>query len=331
MDKLIEVKNLKTYFYTAQGVVPAVDDVSFEIYNGETVCVVGESGCGKSVTAQSIMRIVAQPPGKYVAGEVLFEGRDLLKLSQKEMRMLRGKQLAMIFQEPMTSVNPVQTIGKQIGEVLLLHSDKSKSERKAAVLEILKQVGFPDPERCYQSFPHQLSGGMRQRAMIAMALICKPKLLIADEPTTALDVTIQAQILDLLETLKRQFHMTILMITHDLGVVSSMADRVVVMYSGKVVETGPANELFRRPLHPYTQCLMKCIPRIDEDKDDLTVISGNVPNPLHFPSGCRFHPRCPYAQEICKSSMPEIREIDGRQMRCHFVSEERRSSEEDRT
>lgn len=328
MKKLIEIKNLRTYFYTANGVVPAVDDVTFDIYDGETICVVGESGCGKSVTSQSIMRIVPQPPGKYVSGEILYEGKDLLKISPKEMQALRGKRLAMIFQEPMTSLNPVQIIGKQIGEVLLLHNKElSKAQRKAAVIKVLEAVGFPDPERCYRSYPHQLSGGMRQRAMIAMALICKPQLLIADEPTTALDVTIQAQILNLLEKLKDQFHMTILMITHDLGIVSSMADRVIVMYSGKIVETGTAQQIFSHPLHPYTRGLMECIPQIDEDKEELTVIRGNVPNPLHFPSGCRFHPRCPYAQEICKTTMPELLEFGGQQVRCHFTPEEQVSSE----
>ena len=328
MKKLIEIKNLKTYFYTANGVVPAVDDVTFDIYDGETICVVGESGCGKSVTSQSIMRIVPQPPGKYVSGEILYEGKDLLKISPKEMQALRGKQLAMIFQVPMTSLNPVQIIGKQIGEVLLLHNKElSKAQRKTAVIKILKAVGFPDPERCYRSYPHQLSGGMRQRAMIAMALICKPQLLIADEPTTALDVTIQAQILNLLEKLKDQFRMTILMITHDLGVVSSMADRVIVMYSGKIVEAGTAQQIFSRPLHPYTRGLMECIPQIGQDKEELTVIPGNVPNPLHFPSGCRFHPRCPYAQEICKTTMPELLEFGGQQVRCHFTFEEQVSSE----
>lgn len=262
MEKLLEVKGLKVYFYT-DGVIPAVDGVSFDVYQGETLCIVGESGCGKSATSLSVMKLVASPPGKYVAGEILFQGRDILKCSAREMSKIRGNDISMIFQEPMTALNPVHTVGAQIGEALSIHNPElSKKKVQAKAIDMFKLVGVPDPERCARSYPHQLSGGMRQRVMIAMAFSCSPKLLIADEPTTALDVTIQAQILDIIKRLKEETGMTVMFITHDLGVVAEIAQRVVVMYSGKIVEEAPCNELFRDPLHPYTKALLNCIPRI---------------------------------------------------------------------
>ncbi|MEW6545442.1 MAG: ABC transporter ATP-binding protein [Bacillota bacterium] len=328
LEKLIEVKDLKTYFFTSDGVLPAVDGVTFHINRGETLGVVGESGCGKSVTSLSIMRLVPIPPGRYVGGEILFEGEDLLKKSEPEMRKIRGNDIAMIFQEPMTSLNPVYTIGDQIAEAIQLHQGLKRREAMAKAEHMLRLVGVPDPHRRIREYPHQLSGGMRQRAMIAMALSCNPKLLIADEPTTALDVTIQAQILELMKTLKRELGMAIMLITHDLGVIAEMAERVVVMYSGKVVEEAVVYDLFREPLHPYTEGLLTCIPRIDRPRGRLHVIEGVVPNPLEFPPGCRFHPRCPYAQDICRTQEPPLVEQGSRRIACHFTPAERRPARE---
>lgn len=309
-EQIIQIKNLKTYFYTDQGVVPAVDGVSLNINTGETVAIVGESGSGKSVTSVSVMRLVPQPPGKIVEGEILFHGEDLLEKSEEEMRKIRGNRISMIFQEPMTSLNPSYRIGEQIMEAVCLHLGLSKEEALKKAIEMLSLVGIPSPEKRVHDFPHQLSGGMRQRVMIAMDLSCHPELLIADEPTTALDVTIQAQILDLLRKLGKEMGTSIMLITHDLGVVAEMADRVAVMYAGQIVEKSGVNDLFANPLHPYTEGLLKSIPRMeDNNKERLYAIEGVVPNPLHFPTACRFAPRCPYAQEKCQQEAPQLVEV----------------------
>ncbi|MFO7171463.1 MAG: ABC transporter ATP-binding protein [Bacillota bacterium] len=321
-DKLVEIRNLRTYFYTEDGVMPAVDGVSLYIRRGETLGVVGESGCGKSVTSLSIMRLIPSPPGKIVEGEILFEGRDLLKLPEPEMRKIRGNEISMIFQEPMTSLNPVFTVGDQIAEAIMLHQGLNYKEAMAKAVEMLRLVGIPAPEKRVKDYPHQMSGGMRQRVMIAMALSCNPKLLIADEPTTALDVTIQAQILDLMRKLKKELGMAIMLITHDLGVVAEMCERVVVMYAGKVVEEADVVSLFKQPLHPYTEGLLQSIPRLDEDRERLHVIEGVVPNPLNMPQGCRFHPRCPYAIDKCREVEPPLEPVgDGRFVACHVAAE----------
>ena len=313
---LIEVKGLRTYFYTEDGVVKAVDGVSFAIEPEQTLGVVGESGCGKSVTALSIMGLVPMPPGKIVEGEILFRKNgktvELHKLNPKgkEYRSIRGKEIAMIFQEPMTSLNPVFTIGYQIMEAIMLHQKVSKREARQKAIEMLRQVGIPEPEQRVDEYPHQLSGGMRQRAMIAMALSCNPSLLIADEPTTALDVTIQAQVLDLMQDLKRKFHAAIMLITHDLGVVAEMCEEVVVMYLGKVVERAKVRPIFHEPKHPYTQGLLKSIPSLATKKKRLDPIKGVVPDPLNAPPGCPFNPRCPHAIEICRQEMPPLKEVE---------------------
>ena len=299
---LLEVKNLRTYFATARGEVRSVDDVSFTLDSGETLCVVGESGCGKSVTALSIMRLVASP-GYIASGEILFEGRDLLKLSENAMRGLRGDDIAMIFQDPMTSLNPVYTVGEQIAEAIRLHRGVSKKEAWNQAVEGMRDVAIPSPESRAKTYPHEMSGGMRQRIMIAMALACDPKLLIADEPTTALDVTIQAQILQELAELQTKRQLGLLLITHDLGVVAETADRVAVMYAGKIVEEAPVRELFARPRHPYTEGLLRAVPQLGAKghQTRLRTIEGVVPNPLALPAGCRFAPRCPHAQEKCRT------------------------------
>lgn len=315
-DTLLEVKNLKTYFYTDEGVVPSVDDVSFSIGYGETLGIVGESGCGKSVTSLSIMDLVPSPPGKIVDGEILLKGRDLRKLSEAEMRKIRGNEVAMVFQEPMTSLNPVFTIGSQIIEALMLHKHLSKKEARDKAIEMLKLVKIPMPEKRVKEYPHQLSGGMRQRVMIAMALCCDPQLLICDEPTTALDVTIQAQVLDLIGELKKKLNTSIMMITHNLGVISEIADNAMVMYAGKVIEYGSVRQLFKNPLHPYTNGLMNAIPRIESEKEELYMIKGTVPSLRNRPKGCLFHPRCEYAKEICRACMPTFVERDGHKVRC---------------
>ncbi len=312
---LIEVNGLKTYFYTEDGVVRAVDGVDFKIEPEKTLGVVGESGCGKSVTALSIMGLVQSPPGKIEAGQILFhqDGKvtDLTKLNPKgkEYRAIRGDQIAMIFQEPMTSLNPVYTIGNQIMEAIILHQHVDKKQAREKAIEMLRAVGIPVPEQRVDEYPHQLSGGMRQRAMIAMALSCNPSLLIADEPTTALDVTIQAQVLDLMNDLRKEFNTSIQFITHDLGVIADMADDVVVMYLGKVVEKAEVHELYHNPKHPYTQGLMNSIPSLASKKDRLTPIKGVVPDPFDIPAGCGFEPRCPHAMDICKTKRPELKEV----------------------
>ena len=319
---LLSIKNLSTYFYTEQGLAKAVQDVSFNIPLGKTLAVVGESGCGKSVTALSVMRLIPWPPGKIMSGRIEFDGESLLDKSDEYMRTIRGNDVAMIFQEPMTSLNPVFTVGNQIVEAVKLHQKKSGSEAWSIAVDMMRKVGIADPERRAGEYPHQMSGGMRQRVMIAMALCCDPKLLIADEPTTALDVTIQAQILELLRDLQQKRNMSIMLITHDLGVVAENADDVVVMYASRVVETSSASRLFEKPLHPYTQGLLRSLPRLGERKKRLDVISGTVPNPLRFPSGCKFHPRCPIGKDKqkCQSDEPPLLEVTpGRCVACWFA------------
>jgi len=303
---ILEVSNLKTHFFLEEGVVKAVDDISFDISARETLCLVGESGCGKSLTALSILRLVPSPPGKIISGSIFYHGTDLLGLPEKKMRKLRGKEISMIFQEPMTALNPVFTIGFQIEEVLKTHLGLKGKDCKDKAVEMLKVTGIPAPEQRVNEYPHQLSGGMMQRVMIAMALCCNPKLLIADEPTTALDVTIQAQILDLINELQDKFHTSVLMITHDLGVVAETAHKVAVMYAGKIVEFAEVNELFENPLHPYTIGLFKSLPSISANKKVLEPIPGTVPDPLNFPSGCPFHPRCFMKRPECEKIVPEL-------------------------
>ncbi|PTM59054.1 ABC transporter ATP-binding protein [Desmospora activa] len=302
---LLEVKDLQVRFQTDAGMIPSVRDCSFTVNPGEIVAIVGESGCGKSVTSLSIMGLLPDY-GQVAAGEIFFDDRDLLKLSKKERRKLRGNEIAMIFQEPMTSLNPVFTIGNQIGEVIRLHQGLDQTRTREKSIEMLNRVGIPHPERVIRQFPHQLSGGMRQRVMIAMALSCNPKLLIADEPTTALDVTIQAQILEMMKKLNQEQETGVILITHDLGVVAELADRVVVMYAGKVVEQSPVFELFANPKHPYTRGLLQSIPKMDERREELDSIVGLVPNPLQMPSGCAFHPRCPLASDRCRGESPAL-------------------------
>jgi peptide/nickel transport system ATP-binding protein len=319
---MIEVKNLKTEFRTDDGQFFAVDDVSFSVAKGKTLGLVGESGCGKSVTSLSLMRLI-QSPGAIVAGEILFEGRDILQLSEAEMRAIRGNDMAMIFQEPMTSLNPVFTCGNQIEETIRLHQKNlNRQETKVRAIEMLRLVGIPAPERRYDEYPHQLSGGMRQRVMIAMALSCHPKLLIADEPTTALDVTIQAQILDLMRKLKKDFNASMILITHDLGVVAEMCDGVAVMYAGKIVEYGNIFDIFERPQHPYTKGLLDSIPHFKsgEKLERLKTIPGLVPSMTKLPKGCRFADRCVYVQEKCHQAMPPLESKDGsaHQAACYF-------------
>ena len=318
----IEFKNLHTWFYTDAGIVKAVNGVDFEIRKGETVCVVGESGCGKSVTSLSLMHLVQSPPGKIVDGEILMNGRDLLKLSKSEMEHVNGKDVAMIFQEPMTSLNPVLKVGHQIMESILFHTDATKEEARAKALEMIKLVGIPRAEEIMECYPHELSGGMRQRIMIAMALVCNPKLLIADEPTTALDVTIQAQILDLMRKLKEEMDMSIMLITHDLGVVAEMADYVVVMYAGNVVEKGKVLDIFQNPMHPYTIGLLKSKPIIGKTNHNerLYSIPGQVPNPINMPENCHFNERCEFCQEGCKEKEPKLGHVgNGHYVAC-FVN-----------
>ena len=303
--ELLEVKDLGITFFTDRGALPAVQEVSFSIKPGETLGVVGESGCGKSMTALSLMQLIPSPPGKITAGEIMYKGEDLLKKSPKEMRDIRGKEISMIFQEPMTSLNPVITVGKQIMEAVLTHEKMSKQEAKERALEMIKLVGIPMPEKVFASCPHQLSGGMRQRIMIAMALSCNPSLLICDEPTTALDVTIQAQILKLINKMKKELNTAVLLITHDMGVISEMADNVIVMYAGKIEEQGPVDDIFYKPAHPYTMGLLNSVPKVtgEASKERLVPILGTPPDMLHPPTGCPFYPRCKYAMKVC-ASMP---------------------------
>ena len=314
MTHLLEVKDLRTHFPTRAGLVKAVDGVSFYVDRGELLGLVGESGCGKSITALSVMRLIA-PPGKIVSGHINFDDKDLLKLSDEEMRQMRGDDIAMIFQDPMTSLNPVFTVGEQIAEALRLHRKLSRSQAREATVEAMREVAIPDPARRVDDYPHQLSGGMRQRVMIAMALACDPKLLIADEPTTALDVTIQAQILELLNELRKQRELAVLLITHDLGVVAEVADRVAVMYTGRIVEESPVDELFARPKHPYTEGLLRSVPKLTSEfvakKERLETIEGVVPRPTDLPPGCHFAPRCPHRMPRCTDETIPLYALDG--------------------
>jgi oligopeptide/dipeptide ABC transporter ATP-binding protein len=326
MPDLIQVKNLRTSFFTPEGELHAIDGVSFEIAEGKTLGLVGESGCGKSVTSLSIMRLIPSPPGKIVGGEILYRGRDLLKLNNEEMRKIRGNEISMIFQEPMTSLNPVFTVGNQIGEAIRLHQGLGKKETRAKTIEMLRLVKIADPESRVDNYPHQMSGGMRQRVMIAMALSCNPSLLIADEPTTALDVTIQAQILELIKELQQKLGMALLLITHDLGVVAERADEVAIMYAGKIVERGSAEAIFARPFHPYTVGLLNSLPGIEgKKKKRLAAIPGVVPSPLRLPSGCRFRDRCPNAQRICGETEPQLLELEpGHTVACYFPASQKK-------
>jgi peptide/nickel transport system ATP-binding protein len=321
IQNLLEVCELRVHFHTDDGAVKAVDGVSFSINEGETLGLVGESGCGKSVTAYSILQLAPSPPAHYAGGEIRFQGENLLAMNEHNLRRVRGNLISMIFQEPMSSLNPIMTIGRQIAEAILVHQKKTKREARALAIEMLKRVGIPSPESRFGEYPHQMSGGMKQRAMIAMALVCRPRLLIADEPTTALDVTIQAQILDLLNELQQELGMSMLLITHDLGVIAETCDRVAVMYAGRIVETASAVDLFEKPKHPYTHNLFRSLPTLTEKKKKLAVIPGAVPSPLEFPSGCRFRTRCSMAQEICKQE-PPLREImPDHFAACHFAEE----------
>lgn len=323
MDKqsnpLLEVKNLKTYFHTEEGVVKAVDDVSFTLEYGEVLGLVGESGCGKSVTSYSIMQLVPMPPGKFEGGQIIFKGNNLLNLSEKHMREIRGKEIGVIFQEPMTALNPVLTVGRQIEEALCIHTDLNKAEREAKSVELLRQVGIPSPQKRVKAYPHELSGGMRQRIMIAMALSCSPDLLIADEPTTALDVTIQAQILELIKEIQKKTGSAMILITHDLAVIAETVDRVAVMYAGRIVEMAEVETIFSTPKHPYTQGLLASIPILGEPGKRLKAIPGRVPSLVDLPSACTFANRCEFAGSRCRSEQPEIKDIgDGHKVRCHL-------------
>jgi oligopeptide/dipeptide ABC transporter ATP-binding protein len=308
---ILSIQNLSTFFDTEQGTAKAVQDVSFDIKKGQTLALVGESGCGKSVTALSIMRLIPSPPGRIASGKIFFKSRDILEFSERQMRRIRGNKIAMIFQEPMTSLNPVYTIGSQIVEAISLHQKKSYQQAWQMAQEMLERVHIPDSDRRMVEYPHLLSGGMRQRVMIAMAISCRPSLLIADEPTTALDVTIQAQILDLLDELQKSENMSVLLITHDLGIVAQRADNVAVMYASKIVEQCPCGELFNNPLHPYTKGLLNSLPQLGTRQNRLNTIAGNVPEPLNFPSGCKFHPRCPVGcnDKRCHTEEPALKQV----------------------
>src|SRR2546423_12767204 len=320
-NPLLEVVGLRVHFRTDAGLVKAVDGVSLAIGPGETLGLVGESGCGKSVTAYAILQLLAAPPAEYAGGEIRFGGENLLALDERRLRRVRGNLISMIFQEPMSSLNPIMSVGRQVTEVILEHQAVSKQEARDRALEMLRRVRIPSPEARFNDYPHQMSGGMKQRAMIAMALACKPQLLIADEPTTALDVTIQAQILDLLNELQSELGMSVLLITHDLGVVAETCDRVAVMYAGRIVEHAPVNDLFERPKHPYTHGLFRSLPSLNEKRARLAAIPGSVPNPLDFPSGCRFRTRCAMAQEVCKQEPPLREIVAGHSAACHFAEQ----------
>ena len=318
-NALLTVRDLRTYVYAEEGVARAVDGVSFTVPRGKTLALVGESGCGKSMTSLSILGLLPQA-ARIAGGEILFKGRDLTKLSEREMRYIRGNDIAMVFQEPMTSLNPVLTVGAQITETVQLHRNVTAAEAREVAVDMLDKVGIPEPRRRVDAYPHELSGGMRQRVMIAMALCLRPELLIADEPTTALDVTIQAQILELMRSLQTEFGMSILFITHDLGVVAEMADEVAVMYASKIAELGTVEAIFHQPQHPYTVGLFQSIPRLGERKRQLDVIPGSVPNPLRFPPGCHFHPRCPFADTECRKKEPPLEPVELHNVGDHFAA-----------
>lgn len=311
----LKIKNLTTSFATPGGIIKAVDNASLDLGQGETLAVVGESGCGKTVLSLSVMGLIPDPPGRITEGQVIYRDQDLVQLSEQEMQKIRGNRLSMVFQEPMTSLNPVFKIGDQIGETLRLHKGMGKKQAAEAAMEALKLVGIPNPQKRLKNFPHELSGGMRQRVMIAMALVCSPEILIADEPTTALDVTIQSQILRLLDNLKQKMNGSLMLITHDLGVVARVATRVVVMYAGQIVESAPISDIFKEPLHPYTQGLLNSVPRLG-CRAELTPIPGNVPALLNLPKGCRFNPRCSHAFDLCREQEPQLIKQNGRQVRC---------------
>jgi peptide/nickel transport system ATP-binding protein len=320
---ILEVKGLKTYFTTKRGVSKAVDGIDFTLHKGETLGIVGESGCGKSITSLSILRLIPSPPGKIAGGSILFKGKDLVTMSENEMRKVRGNEISMIFQEPMTSLNPVIPVGEQIAEALRLHQKMGRKEAWAKSVEMLKLVGIPSPEKRAKQEPFQLSGGMRQRVMIAMALACTPEVLIADEPTTALDVTIQAQILALIKDLQTKIGMGVIMITHDLGVVAETCDKVAVMYAGNIVEHATTEQIFANPKHPYTQGLLASLPNIYEDQEELRTIEGSVPSSYNMPAGCRFASRCPYQEAICTAQQPElVEQSDGSKVRCWKYTEQ---------
>lgn len=306
MTNLLSIRDLQTHFRTEDGVVKAVDGVSFDLAEGETLGIVGESGSGKSVTCLSLLRLVPSPPAFFPGGEVRFDDRDLLKLSEAEMEKIRGDKIAMIFQDPMTSLNPYLTVERQLTEVLEVHRDLSRAEARSLCIEMLGKVGIPSPDKRIDQYPHEYSGGMRQRVMIAMALLCNPRLLIADEPTTALDVTIQAQILELISELKRDLNMGVILITHDLGVVAGTTDRIAVMYAGRIVEYGQTDEVFENPRHPYTRGLLQSVPRLDQQDAELTAIPGLPPDLSALPGGCPFHPRCELANDRCRSDYPDV-------------------------
>ena len=315
-ERILEVKNLQTHFFTEDGVVRAVDDVTFHVEKGRTLGIVGESGSGKSITSLSVMRLIASPPGKVVGGEILFKGQSLLEMSDAEMRTVRGNDIAMIFQEPMTSLNPVMKVGRQISEAIELHQKVSSGEARKRAVELLRMVHIPSPEKRYGEYPHQLSGGMRQRVMIAMALSCNPEVLICDEPTTALDVTMQAQILELIAELKARLGSAIIMITHAMGVIAETADEVIVMYAGRVMEYAQVDDLFQRPMHPYTRGLLDSIPKLNQSDEKLNSIRGMVPKPTEMPLGCPFNPRCDEARDICRKERPELMRIGEGQVAC---------------
>ncbi|MEU1615846.1 ABC transporter ATP-binding protein [Streptomyces sp. NPDC008238] len=326
---LLEVRDLHVEFHTRDGVAKAVNGVNYTVSAGETLAVLGESGSGKSVTAQAIMGILDMPPGKIPQGEILFQGRDMLKMSGEERRKIRGRKIAMIFQDALSSLNPVLTVGYQLGEMFRVHQGMSKKEARAKSIELMDRVRIPAAKERVNDYPHQFSGGMRQRIMIAMALALEPELIIADEPTTALDVTVQAQVMDLLADLQREYNMGLILITHDLGVVADVADKIAVMYAGRIVETAPVHEIYKRPAHPYTKGLLESIPRLDQKGQELYAIKGLPPNLLRIPSGCAFNPRCEMAQDICRTEVPALHrvtekdgsELPGRGSACHFWKE----------
>ncbi|OON81320.1 ABC transporter ATP-binding protein [Streptomyces tsukubensis] len=319
---LLEVRDLQVEFRTRDGVAKAVNGVSYEVDAGETLAVLGESGSGKSVTAQAIMGILDVPPGRITGGQILFEGRDLLKLKEEERRRVRGAQMAMIFQDALSSLNPVLSVGEQLAEMFTVHRGLSRKDARLRAIELMDRVRIPAAKERVRQFPHQFSGGMRQRIMIAMALALEPKLIIADEPTTALDVTVQAQVMDLLAELQRELHMGLILITHDLGVVADVADRIAVMYAGRIVETAPVHEIYRAPAHPYTQGLLDSIPRLDQKGRELYAIKGLPPNLMHIPPGCAFNPRCPRARDVCRADEPPLYRVsDDRHSACHFWEE----------